>query len=234
MKNTFKIIILTAIIFIGINELVYADTKIKPGYHISKEFNLIPNDIKTNKKVILITIDDGPTKYTKGMIDVLDKHNIKAIFFINGTHNKDAPNTISEIYQRGQTIGNHTWSHLNLKKISEEKTKKEIESNSELIKKITGQNPLFFRAPFGVSTPYARNLVKKDNMIFMNWSGAALDWDKKTKKKEVFMQNVLKDLHPGEILLLHEHPWTLEFLDELLTTIESKGYTFANPKDITN
>lgn len=202
-------------------------------YKINKNIDLIPTDPKGNKKVILITIDDGPSIYGKSMVETLQKHNAKAIFFINGTHDKKNPGNIAFEAKAGFAIGNHTWDHPNLKKEKNtEKIKKEIEDNSKLIRKETGSNPRFFRAPFGINTLYVNDLVKKSGMISMNWSGAAKDWEKNTKIEKVFIKNAMDGLHPGEILLIHEHEWTAKYLDTLLTTLEQKGYSFVDPAQI--
>ncbi len=246
-KKMRKFYILTFIgIFIGVSTLVYAThTKveqpikpkspaIKTGYHIDKNFDLIPNDKNGNRKVVLLTIDDGPNKNDKEFVRILAMHKAQAIFFINGIHDKDNTGNIKMLASAGHTIGNHTWSHPNLQKINNsDSIKKEIDTTTKLIKAITSQNPRFFRPPFGASTPYVRDLVKKDGMIYMNWSGAAKDWEKNTKEEKVFLKNVETDLHNGEILLLHGHPWTVKYLDDLMTTLEAKGYTFLDPKEIT-
>ncbi len=204
-----------------------------PGYHINKNIDLVPNDPKGNKKVILITIDDGPSKYGRDMVATLLRHKAPAIFFINGIHDKDNVGNIAFESKLGFYIGNHTWDHANLTKIKKEKVQKEIDDNTKLITKETGKAPKFFRSPFGMGNSYIKNLVKKDGMISMNWSGAAKDWEKSTRDKKVFLKNVMADLHPGEILLIHEHEWTSKYLDELLTTLEAKGYTFLDPNQIT-
>ncbi len=205
----------------------------RSGYHINKNMDLVPNDRNGNRKVILITVDDGPTKRAISIMDILIKHQAKAIIFINGTHNKDAPNVITEEAKAGFIIGNHTWNHLNLKKEKNDKIKKEIDDTSKLIIRLTGTPPKFFRPPYGVSNPYIKDLAKKDGMILMNWSGSALDWEEGSKDEKVFIKNVMDDLHPGEILLIHEHPWTVKYLDNLLTVIKQEGYTFVNPDQIT-
>jgi peptidoglycan/xylan/chitin deacetylase (PgdA/CDA1 family) len=204
-------------------------------YQMDAYSDLVPKNKKGPKNVVLLTIDDGPTKRTKGMMDTLDKHNAKAIFFINGTHIINVPaGTLKEGVERGFTIGNHTWSHPNLKKISPASAQIEIDRNSEIIKKETGISPKFFRPPYGVSTKEVRDYVRSNGMIYMNWTGSALDWEPASKDKKVFISNVIRDLHPGEIILLHEHPITAEYLDDLLTAIEEKDYTFLDPKNITN
>lgn len=204
-------------------------------YHINKYFDLVPNSDTSNKKVVLMTIDDGPTKRAPEIMRILESHNIKAIFFINGIHNKDAPGVIKEIYDRGFTLGNHGWSHDNLRNEKNNDTIiKEIDSNSDLIKKITGTAPKFFRPPYGMSNSYVRDFVQKENMIFMNWSGAVKDWEKSAREEKVFISNVMDTLHSGEIILMHEHPWTVEYLDALLVAIKNEGYIFIDPSQVTD
>ena len=232
-KKQITIFIILSIFLIPF--LMYAQTKtaIQTGYHVTKDFNIAPNNPKDNTKVVLITIDDGPSKYSKDMVNTLEKHKAKAIFFINGMHVKAFPGNLEYEAKEGFFVGNHTWSHFNLSKIKNDLAKKEIEDNLKIIKQETGSNPKFFRSPFGVSTAYSRDLVKKDNMIAMNWSGAAKDWEKTAREEKVFTKNVTDGLHGGEIILIHEHQWSSKYLDDLLTEIEKKGYSFADPNQIT-
>lgn len=207
--------------------------KIVDQYLISKNFDIIPKDPKGNKKIVLLTIDDGPSSQAIQMMKILEAHKIKAIFFINGMHDKANPGVIEEEAKAGFPIGNHTWSHINLLKTKNtDLVNKEINSNIDLITKKSLIAPRFFRSPYGVSSTYSRDLVKKDNMISMNWSDAAKDWEKTAKNQDVFIKNVTDGLHPGSIILIHEHPWSLANLDAMITTIEQKGYTFADPNNI--
>lgn len=235
--NTQKYFALLCIVFILFPLFSYGDViKLpKEGYSINKNYEIVPNNPKGNRKVILITIDDGPSKYSKDIVTTLIKHNAKAIFFINGIHHKKNPTAIAFEAQAGSVIGNHTWSHHNLKnEKSRTKAAKEINDTSILITKITGSPPKFFRPPYGMGTSYVRNLVKKDGMIYMNWSGATKDWEKSAQQEKIFISNVTEALHPGEILLIHEYEWTSRYLDNLLTTLEQKGYSFVDPNQITS
>lgn len=202
-------------------------------YKIVNRSIVVPEDIKNKSKVILLTIDDGPSGRTKEMIDILKKHNAKAIFFVNGMHDKGYPGIIKYTSDEGFAVGNHTWDHLNLRREKDLKvSEKEINTNTELITQETGSKPRFFRAPYGESNATVRQIIKNDGMIFMDWSGAAKDWEKATENKEVFVDNVMKDIRNGSIILVHEHPWSIANMDALLTAIESKGYTYIDPKDI--
>lgn len=202
-------------------------------YKINKDLNLIPINPTDSKKVVLLTIDDGPSKQSESLMAILAKHEVKVIFFINGMNHKNYPTVIQKEYEAGHAIGNHTWSHKNLKQQTQDVIEKEISDTTKLIYDTTGQNPQFFRAPFGINTPFVNEYIKKENMISMNWSGSTLDWEKSARAKDVLINNVMKDLHDGTIILMHEHPWNVEALDELLTEIKDKGYTFLDPKQIT-
>jgi len=202
-------------------------------YILTNKNTLVPENILNKNKVVLLTIDDGPSKRTKDILEILKKHDAKAIFFINGMYEKNNKGTIELIQKEGFVVGNHTWSHLNLKK--EKNTdiiEKEINKNTELINKLTGVKPRFFRAPYGESTPFVRKFVKDNGMISMNWSGSVIDWDKSTIEKDVFIGNAMKNLGSGSIILIHEHPWSVENLDGLLTTFEKNGYTYVDPNNI--
>lgn len=85
-------------------------------YKIVDRSVVVPIDTLNKKKVVLLTIDDGPSARTLQIIEVLKKHNAKAIFFINGMHDKNYKGIIEKINTEGYEVGNHTWSHLNLKK----------------------------------------------------------------------------------------------------------------------
>lgn len=202
-------------------------------YKIINRSFAIPEDITNKKKVVLLTIDDGPSKRTKEIMTILNNHNAKAIFFINGVNDKNNIGIIQEIYREGFAVGNHTWDHLNLKKQSDTKIiENEINKTTNLIKEITGVSPLFFRAPYGESNSYIRKLVADDGMIFMDWSGSVKDWEKSTIEKDVFVNNAILNLRSGSILLIHEHPWSLANLDALLTALEERGYSYLDPNNI--
>jgi hypothetical protein len=164
--NIFLLCFIFASLFVSVAN---ADNSKKNGYYINKNFDLIPNDKAMNKKVVLITIDDGPGKTDRDLINTLKKHNAKAIFFINGIHDKDYKSNIKMLFDEGFSIGNHTWSHANLKKSKEDTIKKEIDDNTKLIVKLTGQNPRFFRPPYGAINTFTKNLVKKEGMLFLNY-----------------------------------------------------------------
>ncbi len=204
-------------------------------YHMNKSYNIVPNEESeaTPKKVVLLTFDDGPKdeKMINSMMDTLDKHNAKAIFFVNGYRIKSHPELLKLIHDRGGIIGNHTYDHIVLKKESKAKVTQQIEDTQTLIEKTINVSPRFLRAPNGATNDTVHELAKKHDMLYMNWSVGSLDWVNQ-KDPDAVITNVMDQLHSGSIILMHELPWTVEALDRLLTKLEDKGYSFVDPNAI--
>ncbi|BBI33167.1 polysaccharide deacetylase family protein [Cohnella abietis] len=213
--------------------------KVEKTYRMNKNYFIVPIDKeKTENKVVLLTFDDGPKapETLDPLLDILDKHNARAIFFVNGYRVKANPELLKVIDDRKQIIGNHSWDHIELKKEKEPKIKEQIENVQAIVKEITGKTPVFFRPPFGSSNDAVRQISKDNGLLFMTWSNGSLDWNMaktpEAKRPQAVIDNVLEQLHPGSNILMHELPWTAKALDSLLTQLEQKGYSFVDPDAI--
>jgi peptidoglycan/xylan/chitin deacetylase (PgdA/CDA1 family) len=105
-----------------------------------------------------------------------------------------------------------------------------------IVKEITGKTPVFFRPPFASANDAVHQIAKDNGLLFMTWSNGSLDWDMKkvpeANRPQAIIDNVLEQLHPGSNILMHELPWTAATLDNLLTELEKKGYSFVDPNAI--
>ncbi|TBL79778.1 polysaccharide deacetylase family protein [Paenibacillus thalictri] len=198
-----------------------------------KTVDIVPISPDGNKKVVLLTFDDGPkNKETlEPLLDTLDKHKAKAIFFVNGYLVKRNPELLKQIHERGQYIGNHSWDHIDLKKENNEKVTQQITDVQTIVKDLIGKPPVFFRPPFGSGSDYVRQKALDEHLLYMTWSNGSKDWEMSTKKNnpDEVVQNVLDQLRPGSNILMHELPWTGKALDTLLTRLEEKQYAFVDP-----
>ncbi|EKN68504.1 polysaccharide deacetylase family protein [Schinkia azotoformans] len=206
--------------------------KVLPQYKINpKNFNIEPIGDAPDH-VILLTIDDAPDKHALEMAKTLKNLNVNAIFFVNG-HFLQTPEqeaVLKAIHEMGFLIGNHTMTHQNLKTLSNEEQYKEIVELNDLVEKIIGERPKFFRAPHGVNTDYSRQVVADEKMVLMNWS-YGYDFMKNYMSKEALTTIMVNTelLHKGANLLMHDREWTNEALQDIVIGLENKGYQAADP-----
>lgn len=186
-----------------------------------------------NPKVVLLTIDDAPDKRALDMAKTLKSLGAPAIFFVNGhfieTDEKKA--ILKEIHDMGFTIGNHTKTHANLKTLSEEEQREEIISVNDIVEEVTGERPVFFRAPFGVNTDFSRALAIDEGMQLMNWSyGYDFEKEYMTKEKIADIMVNTELLRDGSNLLMHDREWTADALEEIVNGLRDKGYEIVDPE----
>ncbi|WP_408638287.1 polysaccharide deacetylase family protein [Paenibacillus glufosinatiresistens] len=214
-----------------------AESPIPIQYQMNSNYDIKPVDGNANKKVVLLTFDDGPKEAAmiNAIFDTLDKHQAKAIFFVNGYRVKEHPELLKLIQERGGIIGNHSWDHIVLKKKPYAEVKKQIEDVQKIVKDVTGETPVFFRPPHGAGGDVGKKVAAENGLLYMTWSNGSLDWtmnEKEAGKPDKIVKNVTNQLHAGSNILMHELPWTVEALDKLLTTLEGKGYSFVDPRSI--
>lgn len=191
----------------------------------------------TSKNIIYLTFDAGfENGNTEKILDSLKKHNVKATFFLVGNYIETSPELVERMVEEGHTIGNHTYSHPDMSKISDEESfKKELQSLESLYKETTGQELLkIYRPPQGKYCVSNLEMADKLGYKTIFWSLAYVDWyENKQPTKEEAFNNLLKRIHPGAIVLLHSTSKTNgDILDELLTKWEDMGYSFGEIKDL--
>ncbi|MDF2814727.1 MAG: polysaccharide deacetylase [Paenibacillus sp.] len=203
-------------------------------YRLNKNYDVVPIDPNENDKVVLLTFDDGPKdlKLNQQLLAALEKHHAKAIFFVNGFRVKQKPELLKLIHSKGQVIGNHSWDHIDLKLEKPEKIAKQIKDVQVIVKETIGEAPRFFRPPFGSGGEEVKKQAAEQQLLYMTWSIGSEDWLEKYQSSEAVIKRVLEQLHYGGNILMHELPWTAEALDDLLTQLEQKGYSFVDPLSI--
>lgn len=183
------------------------------------------------EKVLYLTFDAGfENGNTPAILDALKKHNAPAAFFLVGNYLSTSPELVKRMVAEGHTVGNHTYHHPDMSKLSTKKAfAKELEDLETLYEQTTGQ-PLtkFYRPPQGKYSEANLKMAQDLGYKTFFWSLAYVDWyqDKQPTKEEAF-KKLLGRIHPGAIVLLHSTSSTnAEILDELLTKWEEMGYRF--------
>lgn len=220
----------------GSQEEQPAETEDKePLYRINENNWTIEPLADANKKVVLLTIDDAPDKHAVEMAKTLKRLGVNAIFFVNG-HFLDTPEEeekLKEIHSLGFPIGNHTYSHSNLKEISPAQQKEEVLKLNKRVEEIIGEKPRFFRAPFGINTDASREAAAAEGMELMNWT-YGYDWEKDYQNKEALTDIMVNSpyLTDGANLLMHDRDWTNAALEGIVKGLQAKGYEIVDPDRI--
>lgn len=191
----------------------------------------------SSKKILYLTFDAGyENGNTPAILDALKKHQAPATFFLVGNFLKTQPDLVKRIAAEGHTIGNHTFTHPDMSKISTKETfSKELQSLESLYQEITGQ-PMkkLYRPPQGKYNE--NNLKMADEMGYHTffWSLAYVDWYEESQPtREEAFKKLLGRIHPGAIVLLHSTSKTNALiLDELLTKWEEMGYEFHSIEEL--
>jgi peptidoglycan/xylan/chitin deacetylase (PgdA/CDA1 family) len=177
---------------------------------------------------IAMTFDDGPSaENTPRLLEMLKERNLKATFFLIGQNVAANPNIVKQILADGNEVGNHTWTHPQLSKLSDDKVTVEITKTQDAIKEATGYTPTLLRPPYGAITPRQREWISSQfglNVII--WSVDPFDW--KRPGAAVITQRILSQVRPGAIILSHDiHKQTVDAMPATLDGLIAKGYKFV-------
>ena len=189
-----------------------------------------------DEKVIYLTFDCGyENGNTEPILDALKSHNATATFFVVGHFLESAPELVTRMVEEGHTVGNHTYHHPDMSKISERAAfQKEMDAVATKYKELTGRDmTMYYRPPQGKYSQSNLQMAKDLGYSTFFWSLAYVDWnqDDQPSHEEAF-DKLTKRIHPGAIVLLHNTSQTNgEILDELLTKWEEMGYTFRPLSD---
>ncbi|MCO4291706.1 glycosyltransferase [Solitalea sp. MAHUQ-68] len=207
-----------------------------PTSYVVKKFGI-------GKKQILLTFDDGPDEhYTPAILNILNKENVPASFFMIGENAENNIPLVKQIYKDGYEIGNHTFTHPNLALITPERQRLELNATRRLIECITGHSTVLFRPPFNADAepqsfaeiePVA--MSKKDHYITIGESIDPRDWEKDVSADSIY-QRVIDQQNLGSIILLHDaggdRSATIEALPRIIHYFKNKGYSFITIADL--
>lgn len=189
-------------------------------------------DLDPERRVVALTIDDGPDpRHTPTVLTLLEQYGIRATFFLIGENAVEHPALVREIADRGHHIANHTWTHPDLRHLSEAKVRDELERTSDLLHRTTGRQPTWFRAPGGDWSAASLKVAADLGMRNMAWSVDPRDWAR--PGTSAIIDRILKNVRPGSIVLNHDgggdRSQTVAALKAYLPVLVDSGYYFTAP-----
>lgn len=183
---------------------------------------------------VAITFDDGPDpKNTPRLLGILKERNIKATFFLLGRSVNAYPQVVREILADGHEIGNHTWDHKDLSRMSEANCLDELQKTQDAIISACNVTPTLFRPPYGnVKLSERKAIMEKFHLPAIIWEVDTEDWKKPFSSQKV-VDAILKDTKPGSIILCHDiHAWTVDAMPQALDGLKAKGFQFKTVSEM--
>jgi peptidoglycan/xylan/chitin deacetylase (PgdA/CDA1 family) len=182
---------------------------------------------------IAMTFDDGPSaKLTPKLLDLLAAHHIKATFFLIGQNVAENPEIVAREVREGHEVANHSWSHPNLAKMSDDGVRGQLRKTDEVIRSAAGHGPTLLRPPYGSITPRQKKWINQEfGYKIALWDVDPLDW--RRPGPSVVCNRIVKNTRAGSIVLAHDiHPGTIEAMPSALTQLEAKGFKFVTVSEL--
>ena len=191
------------------------------------------NSSKTKK--VALTFDDGPhPRYTREILKILEEYEVTATFFVIGVNIQRYPDAFAELVASGCEIGNHTYSHNSIRYAERDKIEHEIMDCQNEIVGRAGRTPSLFRPPEGRFNQCLEEAVACMNYRVILWSIDTMDWAH--TPPDTILQNVLRQLDHGDIILMHDYisgqNTTCDALRMLIPAIKSRGYEFVTVSEL--
>lgn len=185
----------------------------------------------TGNKVIALTFDDGPGPYTEKLLDILDKYDAKATFFLIGSKVSARANTLRRMQSRGHQLGNHSWSHPELNKVSAEQLASEIDQTNNAIKQAVGTKPNIIRPPYGAFNRAVLEQFRQRGMSAVVWSVDTRDWA--DRNSEIVCSRAVAGARNGAVILMHDiHQTSVNAVPCILDSLKQQGYSFVTVQNL--
>lgn len=192
------------------------------------EKGVLTRKIDKNKKMVALTYDDGPSIYTPRVLKTLKENNAVATFFVVGNRVPTYSDTVKKAHDMGCEIGNHTYEHKNLTRVSEAEVKRQITKTNRNVKKVTGQAPVIVRPTGGATNANVKQWVGMPSII---WSIDTLDW--KTRNAGSTKKAVLDHVKDGDIVLMHDlYSATASASETIIPELVKRGYQLVTVSEL--
>lgn len=178
--------------------------------------------------MLALTFDDGPGPYTADLLECFEKHGAHATFFMVGKNIPNYPDAVKKMADIGCELGNHSYDHAKLTKLSLAEMQAEITQTNDAVSAIVGKPASLLRVPYGATNDSVNEICA---MPMIQWSVDTLDW--KTRSTEATVENVLNYAEDGDIILLHDiHSSSVEAAKQLIPALQNKGFKLVTVSEM--
>lgn len=229
----FYLFALVGIAIVQADDAVAPQTDEKAKTAAPAEHGITFDWVHVDGPYIAMTFDDGPSaKLTPKLLDLLAAHHIKATFFLIGQNVAENPEIVAREVREGHEVANHSWSHPNLAKMSDDGVRGQVRKTEDAIRNAAGHAPTLLRPPYGSITPRQKKWINQEfGYKIVLWDVDPLDW--RRPGPNVVCNRIVKNTRAGSIVLAHDiHPGTIEAMPCVLNQLEAKGFKFVTVSEL--
>lgn len=226
LRNHFVNVVIILMLFIvascavlGVN-IVTTSNVINGVYYSGNE--------ESNKISLMINVYWG-TEYLDGMLEILDKYDVKTTFFVGGTWAVNESDMLEKIYEKGHEIGNHGYTHKDQDKLNREQNQKEILTTHNIVKDLLNIDMNLFAPPSGAYSKTTVEVASSLGYQTIMWTRDTIDW--RDKDADLIYSRAVKDAKGGDLVLMHPTEKTLEALENIIITLQEKGLKVTTVSD---
>lgn len=183
---------------------------------------------ESNKISLMINVYWG-TEYLDGMLEILDKYDVKTTFFVGGTWAVKESDMLEKIYEKGHEIGNHGYTHKDQDKLNREQNQKEILTTHNIVKDLLNIDMNLFAPPSGAYSKTTVEVASSLGYQTIMWTRDTIDW--RDKDADLIYSRAVKDAKGGDLVLMHPTEKTLEALENIIITLQEKGLKVTTVSD---
>ena len=198
----------------------------QPYFPYFKMTDLVNYNISGND--VALTFDDGPTKFTTTIVDILKDYEVGGTFFFIGNKSKNQPDTVQYVYNNGYSIGSHSMKHDNMVKFTYEQQETDLLQTTAILEDIIEEDVNLYRPPYGSFNQVTENLVHSYNKKIVHWNKDTRDWQ--TRDAQKIIQYIKGIDATGSIILLHESQAVVDALPVIIEHLQQNGLNIVNLK----
>ncbi|WP_327088030.1 polysaccharide deacetylase family protein [Nonomuraea sp. NBC_01738] len=182
-------------------------------------------------KCVALTFDDGPGPYTDRLLDSLRDAGARATFFTVGSNAAAQPDLLRRMTGEGHLVGNHSWAHRDLSKLSTSKIADSLVRTQDEVTAAVGQMPTLVRPPYGAVSKDVATVARQLGVSLVNWDVDTMDW--RDGDAKVVADRAVQGAHRGAIILMHDIQRTsVDAVPDILKRLHGKGYTFVTVPEL--
>ncbi|MEI5638975.1 MULTISPECIES: polysaccharide deacetylase family protein [unclassified Pseudoalteromonas] len=223
--------------------LILSVVMILGAWNISKSrtfqfFGEVVAKAETNEKVIALTFDDGPwgAKYATQVLNILEDHNVKGTFFLNGSGIQQNKQSAIDLVNAGHQIGNHSYNHKKMMLMGLDEVREEIDSTTALIRQIGFESEIYFRPPYGKKLFVLPYYLKSKGIKTITWNVEPETYSKVAGSSASIAEYVVNSSTPGSIILLHvlgsKNSESRGAIGPIIKGLRAKGYKFVTVSEL--